>query len=137
MEDSKTAFFDAVIAFKESIIADLKKFRIIDLKEIEKLEVSLGEIERCRGKGGDYNKVYHYTWIHFGNAQKQIVELISLTSKIKVAFKPSKSPFTSFLPVFPGAGLCPCSFWPLNKKAINLTMRANPVAYSSCCISSM
>jgi hypothetical protein len=87
LEDSKISFFYSVVAFRESITTELRRFRIFEEHEIIELDKTLAEIDKCRNKRGMNYKVYHSTWIYYGNAKKKIVDLMKTTSTIKLPFK--------------------------------------------------
>ncbi len=81
------SFFNTIILFKNSIITDLRKFKIFTKKDIKDLEISLENIEKYRTKGGSDYRVYISTWIQFGKIYSKIAVLINFLSGYKIPFK--------------------------------------------------
>jgi hypothetical protein len=84
MSDSKAAFFDSIVNFRNTIIRGIKRYKIFDSKDIDELDQVLSEMEIYRTKGGPSPIVYHSAWEGFGKIQTKINELISITEKISI-----------------------------------------------------
>lgn len=85
---AKPAFFDSIIHFKNTVIPDLRKFKIFAAGDIDKLEQILADIEPHRTEGGPSPKVHEIgVWPDYGAAQAEIYKLISIAATAKVPFK--------------------------------------------------
>jgi hypothetical protein len=88
---AKPAFFDSVIHFKNTVIPDLRKFKIFaadDIDDVKELENILARIEPHRSQGGASPYVYETgVWPDYGAAQAQIYKLISIATTIKVPLR--------------------------------------------------
>lgn len=85
---AKPAFFDSIIHFKNTVIPDLRKFKIFEADDIEKLKEVLEAIEPHKSEGGPSRKVHEIgVWPDYGAAQAQIYKLISIATTVKVPLR--------------------------------------------------
>jgi hypothetical protein len=87
MANSKIAFFESIVQFKETIIPGLRKYNIFNEIDIENLILALDEMNKYKGKGGNDQNVYHSTWIAYGEVQSQLSRLIKIAEITKVPLK--------------------------------------------------